>query len=112
MLDVEEEWRGRGGLGGKVRRAESGPQEPVSLQDIPGGHPEDSLRLLAPPSRLSCLWSQRKPILYPGYNLALHATFLHYLVTLNTEETVPTGSFIRLNTCALFVFRPRSCSPA
>lgn len=103
---------GRGELDDKVRRAQSVPQEPVNLGDIPGGHPEDSLRLLTLPSRPSCLQSQRRPILDQGYNLALHATSLHYLVTLNTEETVPTGSFIRLNRCALFVFRPRSCSPA
>lgn len=83
---------GGGELDGKVRIALSVPQGPVSLGDILGGHPEDSLKLLAPPSRPSCLWSQRRPILDPGYNLVFHATSLHHLETINTEEIVPTGS--------------------
>lgn len=80
---MEEE--GSGDLGGRVRRAQSGPLEPESLGDIPGDVLQAGLDLLAPSSRPSCLRCGRRPIPDPGHNLALHATSFHHLVTLNTE---------------------------
>lgn len=50
---VEEE--GSGDLGGRLRRAQSGPLEPESLGDIPADVLQAGLDLLAPSCRPSCL---------------------------------------------------------
>lgn len=65
---VEEE--GSGDLGGRVRRAQSGPLEPESLGDIPGDVLQAGLDLLAPSPRPGCLRCCRRPIPDAGHNLA------------------------------------------